>query len=334
AADQFRPCSPVRCQLVGAVMDYSRDPDGPLVDWAAGGGAHGDKASNPARRTFPDGRGSSVVVLLDVLASICSGNRGSPPALQLVWEFLGAGFGARCACKTSADQDLASFLGAPRGGAKGEPLAVRILDFVDTLMTVPLCADGQPFSAAEIPDLGSPGNVAYVVRNVFGFGGRANPLVHSRFGSFAARSARAIWAAVGVNLRACTGGPSVVARGSTAECAVTLDVILTWWLVPGIPFSRSEGECACAPLPASSREVSLRHAWVGISCAVGTKCIMMGLPPEFVDVSVEMLGPLRNAGRMAQVVPAAALFVSSLSSAYPGSQRAQEREAAASPPGT
>ena len=118
----------------------------------------------------------------------------------------------------------------------------------------------------------------------------------------------------------------------------------------GIPLSWSKGGYVCAPLPVSSHEVSLRHTWIGIAYATGTNFTIMGLPQEFVDGVVEVLNGfcrrqghapaaaaralLGKAGRVAQVVPAAAPFVSSLWAAYLGSLQALERGVAESPPGT
>ena len=85
-------------------------------------------------------------------------------------------------------------LDMPQLSVEGRGLASLILDWQDAFMRVPLDANEQAFNCAAVPGLfGNPDSTDFIIWGVLGFGGKANPLVFSRTGSFANRSAQALW---------------------------------------------------------------------------------------------------------------------------------------------
>ena len=69
---------------------------------------------------------------------------------------------------------------------------VLVLDHVDAFMSVPLHADERRFNCAKVPAYFQDGQAVFVIWNVLGFGGKANPLVYARIASLAARARQAL----------------------------------------------------------------------------------------------------------------------------------------------
>eukprot|EP00959_Pyramimonas_sp_CCMP1952_P130677 2732685-Pyramimonas_sp.AAC.1 len=69
-------------------------------------------------------------------------------------------------------------------------------------MTAPPHFDEQPFNCAEVPGVG------FIVWQVLGFGGKANPLVFGRVGSFAARYGQALLDPARSRLQLYVGDPA------------------------------------------------------------------------------------------------------------------------------
>ena len=66
-----------------------------------------------------------------------------------------------------------------------------------------------------------------------GFGGKVFPLVYSRAGSFASRSAQAL-VVDHARLQLFVDDPAVVAWGTQAQVDETLDLVVIWWLIVGL----------------------------------------------------------------------------------------------------
>ena len=171
-----------------------------------------------------------------------------------------------------------------------------------------------------------------MVWRTLGFGGRPNPLVFSRVASFAARSAQALLshteaASVEVSPSSSAPGrlqlyvddPVVSVRASEAKAHETLDLVILWWLVLGIPLSWKKGSFTQASVP---------HRWIGIDYTLRSEGAVMRLPDSFVADLKTLIAPLckmtgyigkteldaiiGKAARVAFVVPMAKPFVAGL----------------------
>eukprot|EP00959_Pyramimonas_sp_CCMP1952_P126908 2654219-Pyramimonas_sp.AAC.1 len=106
---------------------------------------------------------------------------------------------------------------------------------------MPLHEDEKPYNCAEVPGPRGPGSMSYIVWNVLGFGGKSNPLVYSRFGSFATRTAQAIASADAFRPQLYVDDPGMTAAGPPAACELEFDLVLLWWLVLGLRLAWSKG---------------------------------------------------------------------------------------------
>ena len=124
-----------------------------------------------------------------------------------------------------------------------------------------------------------------MVWRVLGFGGKPNPLVYSRAASFAMRTAQAL---IGVPNRR-TQCPSLArARGQlyvddpiwglagTKEQNLrSVDMILMYWLLLGIPLSWKKGSFNNALTP---------YTWIGVEYSVTVPGLArMAVPQPFID---------------------------------------------------
>ena len=231
---------------------------------------------------------------------------------------------------------------------------VVVLDFVDAFMVVPLHEDEKPYNCAEVPGLRGPGSMPYIVWNVLGFGGKSNPLVYSRFGSFAARTAQAVASADAFGLQLYVDDPVMTAAGPPTACELEFDLVLLWWLVLGLRLAWSKGAhaggkaAALAPGAPCPAPVAC-HQWLGIAYATWAGCSVMALTSEFVDAFLESLQPFAGGApsaplaaarsitgkgsRVAQVVPTAAPFAAMLWAALTASLRAVEEGRPEAQPG-
>ena len=240
--------------------------------------------------------------------------------------------------------------------ALGPYVFALVLDLEDAFMTVPLHVDEQPFNCAEVPGIG------FIVWQVLGFGGKANPLVFGRVGSFAARYGQALLDPVRARHQLYVDDPAVVVAGELEELHVETDLLLTFWLALGFRLSWKKGAFVQAICTESTRVVepvragpideqdALKHEWIGVLFALRGQVALMGLTTDYVNSTRQALAPfLRRSGsasmaqarsaigkaaRVAQVVPAATPFVASLWAALAGAQRAAADGRAEAPPGS
>jgi hypothetical protein len=188
----------------------------------------------------------------------------------------------------------------------------------------------------------------FVVWRVLGFGGRPNPLVYSRAASFAMRSAQALAGSPNRScqhalLSQCRGqlyvdDPVWTHAGTPAQNKRTTDLLLTWWLVLGLPLAWKKGTW----VPEAAK-----HAWIGVEFTPSSpgRCIM-ACPDAFVASVVEDLllfaGKSKTApraaaerlvgrvGRLSQIVPTTRPFAGALFAARTAAFNAVSQEA---PPG-
>jgi hypothetical protein len=144
---------------------------------------------------------------------------------------------------------------------KNEVLSTLVLDFKNAFMSVPLELSERRFNCAKVaspltmtrqkldPQESSSG--CFVVWRVLGFGGRPNPLVYSRAASFAMRSGQAM---LGVPRRSeqhallsrargqlYVDDPVWTTAGTKEQNQRTVDIVLNWWLVLGLPLAWKKG---------------------------------------------------------------------------------------------
>merc|ERR1712085_77085 len=247
--------------------------------------------------------------------------------------------------------------------AEGEGVFTLVLDFKDAFMSIPLHDDERRFNCANTGfELSRSRSSIYdgelvlgsfVVWRTLGFGGRPNPLVFSRVASFACRTAQALLGSpsdTGVSLEAglapgraqlYVDDPIVSVRSTEVDAKYTLDLVILWWLVLGIPLSWKKGFLTSGATP---------HRWIGIDYTLTAEGAVMRLPPAYVAELLARLLPLCStkgviaadeldalvgkAGRVAHVVPSAKPFVAGLWAGL-SEVRASAREGRwESPPGT
>jgi hypothetical protein len=247
--------------------------------------------------------------------------------------------------------------------AENEVLVTMILDFKDAFMSIPLAKEEMRFNCAYAEfDLkrsreplyeNEPTKGAFVVWRVLGFGGRPNPLVFSRVASLASRTAQAL---LGPSLsgdrleehRALARGrlqlyvddPILTCAGTISQVSTSLDLVLLWWLILGIPLSWSKGAVI---------QGQEKHRWIGIDYQVVDNGALMTLPDKFLEDLAKLIEPLCHstgtialteldgiigkAARVAHVVPHARPFVAGLWGALSAVQRLGRDGVREAPPG-
>ena len=133
---------------------------------------------------------------------------------------------------------------------------------------------------------GEPDSGGFVVWRTLGFGGRPNPFVFSRVASLACRTAQALLgSSVEASEVSSSDGPApgraqlyvddpiVSVRASEVQAKSTLDLVVLWWLVLGIPLSWKKGFLSSGSEP---------HRWIGIDYTLTAEGALMRLPPAFV----------------------------------------------------
>jgi len=233
------------------------------------------------------------------------------------------------------------------GKRPDEEVFTLVLDFKDAFMSIPLHPDEQRFNCANAGFVvrrsrealmeGEPSEGTFVIWRTLGFGGKPNPLVFSRVASFASRSAQALLGSVSDpvqttapapgNLQLYVDDPVVSVRSRQAEAHETLDLVIAWWLVLGIPLSWKKGSLTDGSVP---------HRWIGIDYTLSDEGAIMRLPPQFIKDLLTLIEPLcvpvgtitraqldvvcGKAARVAHVVPSAKPFVSGLWGALNGAE--------------
>ena len=238
----------------------------------------------------------------------------------------------------------------------GDVTWTLVLDFADAFMSVPLHPDEQPFNCAHVghrlrrsrpaiyPQEALEGG--FVVWRVLGFGGKPNPVVFGRVASFAARTAQALLrpfarseaghaAAAPGRLQLYVDDPVLTVTGEPAAAQLAIDLVLTWWLLLGVPLAWKKGAL-----------YERDHQWIGARFVLNAPGeVHVFLPPGFLADLFELLEPfvagtghaslaaarrvVGKCARVAYVVPDAAPFAAALWGAL-GGAAAAGREA---PPG-
>ena len=135
--------------------------------------------------------------------------------------------------------------------------------------------------------------------------------------------------------------PLLCMVGSASECVAASDVVISWWLVLGLPLSWSKGTMC-----------NKTHRWIGADFSTrtvqGHPAGVVSVPPSFASELFDLLSPLSKgtghvsesfldrvlgkAGRLAYLVPAARPYVHSLWGALAGSKAAQAKGHKEAPP--
>jgi len=136
--------------------------------------------------------------------------------------------------------------------------------------------------------------------------------------------------------------PILATLGTPEENQTSVDLIVLWWSVLGLPLALSKGTYTTEA-----------HSWIGAVFAI--RCPSSGpegvitVPKKFADELFVLLGPyaadsghvpaaeldtlLGKAGRLAYLVPTSRPFVSALWGAYGGAKRAATEGKREAPPG-
>ena len=243
-----------------------------------------------------------------------------------------------------------------------ESLHVAILDFADAFMAIPLHADEGRFNCAEVPERirrsreplapSEPEEGTMVAWRVLGFGGRPNPLVYSRVAGVGVRTAQALFPAededvesrlARVRLQLYVDDTVACFLGSGQQVRLSLDVLVLWWLILGLPISWAKCQFMLASDPGG-------HTWIGVHYVLRPPArAILSLPESFVKRLYADLAefarpsgkiPLSLAakvagriGRVAHVVPAAGAFAASFWAALSAAQEADARGVGEAPPG-
>ena len=256
--------------------------------------------------------------------------------------------------------DLASLNADIRNGEVVETL---ILDFKDAFMSIPVAPQERRFNcartgfdlkrtrAALFDDETDVAN--FVVWRVLGFGGRANPLIFARVASFACRTAQALlgpwsrsertghWEGLGRGLlQLFVDDPALTVSGTTVQTQASVDLVVLWWLLLGVPLSWKKGALFQQTEP---------HTWIGIVYSLSPDGAIMRLPEKFVEELLVLLEPLAKVSgsialsaldviigkcaRVAHVVPSARPFVGAMWGALGAAQKAASSGRKEAPPG-
>ena len=241
-----------------------------------------------------------------------------------------------------------------------EVAEVLVLDFANAFMSVPLSEQEKRYNCTVLerpltrsrpplhPDEVETGQC--VVWRVLGFGGRPNPLIYSRIASFVSRTTQAIMGepnrkdAKGkarVRLQLYVDDPVVTLAGGRDQVDEALDVILSWWLLLGVPLSWGKG---------ARYQATERHVYIGVEYEmVEQGKAHMRLPTKFVDELIDQLRPfclakghqpkrvaetvVGRVGRVAFVIPEAKPFANTLWAALSESNKAARDGRREAPPG-
>jgi len=219
----------------------------------------------------------------------------------------------------------------------------------------------QPFNCceAELPIVrhreplyeGEPQEGHYIVWLVLGFGGKPNPLVFARAASFAARTAQALLdpdsptgtceLAAG-RVQVYVDDPIACFMGTREACATSLDIVVAYWLVLGLPLAWGKGLFTRG-----------QHTWIGGDFTTrqveDQTAGVVSVPPKFASELFDLLEPmargtghlantvvektLGKGGRLAFLIPSARPFVASLWAALAGSRGAAASNKREAPPG-
>ena len=156
--------------------------------------------------------------------------------------------------------------------AFGSSVGVFVLDFKHAFMTVPLAIEEMPFNTSVVPqglvrtraglDDTEPKEGKLLVWRVLGFGGHANPLIYARVACFAARSGQALLfhptsqsGYAHGRLQLYVDDPAIVLYGDQHQQVEAIDVLISWWLLLGIPLSWKKGHFGSA---------EQGHVWIGV----------------------------------------------------------------------
>ena len=218
--------------------------------------------------------------------------------------------------------------------AQGSSVGVFVLDFKHAFMTVPLCESEMAFNASVVPsgitrtrkglDDKEPETGTILLWQVLGFGGHANPLVYSRIATMAARTGQALLFPETGNgiahgrLQLYVDDPALVVVGTLEEQHRAIDLLVSWFLVLGIPLSWKKGFFCSAAVP---------HTWIGVTFQVREKGIAtLSLTSDFLASLLELAKIFAStsrttatlkqaqelcgkAGRVAQVIPSTRPFL-------------------------
>ncbi|CAK0901597.1 unnamed protein product [Prorocentrum cordatum] len=148
--------------------------------------------------------------------------------------------------------DLAA-LARRAGQISGGQVQVLILDFQDAFMMVPMHESERRFNVAVLRDPPLEGRGRVIARRALGCGGKSNPLVYSRLGSFIARSTQAMLCSDECRLQLYVDDPALTLAGTEAMNQLNADVALRWWLALGLGLAWKKGVFAVGG-----------HQWIGI----------------------------------------------------------------------
>ena len=215
-------------------------------------------------------------------------------------------------------------------------------------MFVPLHADERRFNCAEVPSYFQNGQAAFVIWNVLGFGGKANPLVYARIASLAARAGQALLDVQRARLQLYVDDPAVVVVGDEQACCKELDVLLSFWLLLGLKLSWHKGFHAVTD-DHHQYHPAVEHTWIGITYSIVHGHALMYLTLEFIDGALVIFRSLAHprgtaalavarsaagkASRIACVVPDASPFAAAVWGALTGSFRAADSSRPEAPKG-
>ena len=218
---------------------------------------------------------------------------------------------------------------------EGDVMVTLILDFENAFMSVPLAVGEHRYNCCEVPQGlrrsrtqvydSEPEAGQFVVWRVLGFGGRPNPLLFARAASVAMRSAQCLGEALCVKVvdfkfQLYVDDPAITVCGPTEVVAASIDSVLVWWLVLGLPLAWKKGKLY---------KIHEEHVWVGVLYKVLNEgLVSMEIPVEYLRDLAVMLRPLAQgvghfplgdarkvvgkAGRLAQIVPEARPFTGAL----------------------
>ena len=191
------------------------------------------------------------------------------------------------------------------GGAEDQLIQTMVLDIEDAFMGIPLSHKEWPFNAC-VSDMPlhrtraklhphEPNSGHYIIWMVLGFGGKSNPLVFSRCIAFAARSAQAMLrpepGALGASeagiarLHTYVDDPTLVTLGTAAENSTSVDLVVLWWCILGLPLALKKGTFESGD-----------HKWIGAIFSVRSGVFgwesVIRVPQQFADDLFQMLEPL------------------------------------------